>query len=128
MKKPRILAIDDENSFTDLLAQYFEPRGYSIDVASNGADGLELLDRNMHDVVLLALKMAGLSGDEVLKEIRQRNVNTKVIFISAFSDSGKTKERLLGEGVFAFVEKPVTSLKLLEDIVNMAVSTNDRDG
>jgi DNA-binding NtrC family response regulator len=99
-----------------------------MDVASNGADGLELLDRKGYDVVLLDLKMAGLSGDEVLKEIRQRNVNAKVIFITAFSDSGKTKERLMGEGAFAFVEKPVTSLKLLEDIVNMAVSTDNRDG
>jgi len=117
MGKPRILSIDDEPNFTDLIKQYFEPRGYDINVASKGKEGLELLNQSDYDVVLLDLKMAGIDGDEVMREIHSSGKNIKVIFITAYSDSGKTKKRLLEEGAFAFIEKPITSLKSLEDLV-----------
>ncbi len=118
MKKPRILSVDDEASFTDLLKQYFEPRGYEIEVTSEGAKALELLSKNHYDVALLDLKMTGINGDEVMMEIKRRGLDIKVIFITAYSDSGKTKERLMAEGAYAFLEKPITSLKHLEEVLN----------
>jgi len=124
MKMTRILSIDDEASFTELLRQYFEPRGHEIDVASDGSEGLDLLRRNGYDVVLLDLKMVGLNGDEVMEEIKRSNMDTKIIFITAYSDSGKTKKRLIKKGAYAFVEKPIASLKHLEDIVNRAAKAD----
>jgi CheY-like chemotaxis protein len=123
MKKPRILAVDDETSFLDILQQYFEPRGYEIDITPDGGVAIGLLSGKKYDVALLDLKMIGLNGDEVLGEIRRLGLETKVIFITAFSDSGKTGQRLLEEGAFAFIEKPVTSLKDLEALVNRASGT-----
>ena len=124
MKKPRILSVDDETSFTDLIKQYFEPRGYEIDVASTGDEGLTLLHQNKYDVVLLDLKMVGISGDEVMKEVKRMDAGMKVIFITAFSDSGKTGKRLMDEGAYAFLEKPLPSLKKLEDLVNEAMEAD----
>lgn len=121
MKKPRILSVDDEANFTDLLKQYFEPRGYEIEVTSQGGKAIEMLSENHYDVVLLDLKMSGINGDEVLEEIKRRGLGVKVIFISAYCDSGKTKERLMEEGAYAFLEKPITSLKHLEDVINRAM-------
>jgi len=123
MKRPRILSVDDEASFLDILKQYFEPRGYEIDVTPDGSVAIDLLKEKRHDVALLDLKMIGLNGDEVLCEIKRLGLDTRVIFITAFSDSGKTGQRLLEEGAFAFIEKPVTSLKDLEDLVNRAAGT-----
>jgi len=123
MKKPKILSVDDEKSFTDFLKQYFEPRGYEIDVASNGNEGLDLVDNNKYDVVLLDLKMGGVGGDEIMGKIQESNADTRVIFITAFNDAGKTKENLLEEGAYAFVEKPVTSLKALEELINKAAES-----
>lgn len=116
----RILSIDDETSFLDMLKQYFEPRGYEIDVTSDGSDGLELLKKREYDVVLLDLKMAGISGEEVMAGINNMGLRVKVIFITAYDDLGKTKDRLVKQGAFAFVEKPLTSLKDLEKLINSA--------
>ena len=121
MDKIRILAVDDETSFTDLLKQYFEPRGYKIDVASDGNAGLKCVSENEYDVALLDLKMGGVNGDEIMKEIKESGAKTAVIFITAFSDSGQTKSRLIKEGAFAFLEKPLTSLKDLENLINESV-------
>ena len=118
MDKPRILSVDDEASFTELIKNYFEPRGYDIDIASSGDVGVELCRKKKYDVVLLDLKMVGLDGDEVMREIQVINRDIRVIFITAFSDSGKTRDRLLNEGAYAFLEKPISSLKKLEDIIN----------
>ncbi len=60
----------------------------------------------------------------MLLEIKNSDINTKVIFITAYSDSGKTKKRLLKEGAYAFVEKPIVSLKCLEDIIVNAVKAD----
>jgi DNA-binding NtrC family response regulator len=124
MKKPRILSIDDEVNFTDFLKQYFEPRGYRIDVTSEGEKGLELLRENKCDVVLLDLRMAGLDGEEVMHELKKIDSGIKTIFITAYSDSGITKARLLQEGAYAFIEKPVLNLKELEDLVNKAANAD----
>ncbi len=127
MKKPRILTIDDEGSFTEMLKQYFEPREYEINTAGDGDEGLERLKERRYDVVLLDFKMAGLSGEEVIKEINQLYPGTKTIFITAYTNSGKTKTQLLKEGAYAYVEKPISSLKDLEDLVNEAANSEVKE-
>ena len=116
----RILSIDDETNFTDMLRQYFEPRGHEIDVTSDGTDGLELMKRKKYDVVLLDLKMPGLSGEQVLEKIKESGQDVKAIFITAYGDFGKTKEMLMKKGAYAFLEKPIASLKELERIMTGA--------
>ena len=121
-KKPTIIALDDETAFIEVLKEYFELRGYNIVVASNAVLGIELINHNRPDIVILDLKMPGISGDEIMKLIKSKWPETKVIFITAFEDAGKTKARLLNAGAYAFIEKPVKSLKELEAVVNKAYS------
>ncbi|MFH1411516.1 MAG: response regulator [Candidatus Omnitrophota bacterium] len=127
MKKISILSIDDEASFLGMIKQYFEPRGYEIDIASEGAEGLELIRKKTYDVALLDLKMGGMNGDEIMRSIKRAAPATRVIFITAFSDSGKTQKRLTDEGAYAFVEKPVTSLKALEELVMKAAADKEQE-
>ena len=118
MAKPRIVAIDDEVEFIDMLQNYFGPRGYDINVALRGAKGIEIVKEKKPDVVLMDLKMPGIDGDEVLKLLQSMTPAPKVIFITAYDDGGKTKARLLKMGAYAYLDKPIASLKDLEDIVN----------
>jgi len=120
MEKPRIVAIDDEVEFIDMLKNYFEPRGYDIDIAFRGTKGIELVKTKQPDVVLIDLKMPGIDGDEVLSLLKSIKPSLKVIFITAYDDGGKTKARLLKMGAYACLDKPIASLKELEDIVNKA--------
>lgn len=120
MAKPRIVAIDDEVEFIDMLTNYFVPRGYDIATAIRGTKGIELVKERKPNVVLMDLKMPGIDGDEVLTLLKSMDPAPKVIFITAYDDGGKTKARLLRMGAHACLDKPISSLKELEEIVNKA--------
>jgi two-component system response regulator (stage 0 sporulation protein F) len=72
--------------------------------------------------------MEGMNGREVLKHIAEVSPHTKTIFISAYSDAGKTKTGLLRDGAYAFLEKPIASLKELEYLVNQAAKSDQEKG
>ncbi len=120
MAKPTIVAIDDEIEFIDMLQNYFAPRGYDIEVAVRGAKGIEIVKEKKPDVVLMDLKMPGIDGDEVLRLLKSMEPSPKVIFVTAYDDGGKTKARLLRMGAYAYFDKPIASLKELEEAINKA--------
>jgi two-component system, response regulator, stage 0 sporulation protein F len=120
--KPRIVAIDDETGFIDILQSYFTPRGYEIDTATRAAVGIEIVKQKRPDVVLMDLKMPGIDGDEALRLLKSMDPSPKVILITAYDDGGKTKARLLKAGAYACLDKPITSLKSLEDTINTAAN------
>lgn len=120
--KPRIVAIDDESEFIDMLLSYFVPRGYEIEVSIRGVKGLELIRDNKPDVVLCDLKMPGIDGDEVLRLLGTMQPAPKLIFVTAYDDGGKTRARLLKMGAYAYFDKPIASLKTLEETINKAVN------
>ena len=122
MPKPKIVAIDDEAEFIDVIRNYFELRGYDITVAIRGTKGIELVKEKKPDVVLIDLKMPGIDGDEVLSLLRSMDPSPKVIFVTAYDDGGKTKARLLKMGAYAYFDKPISSLKDLEETVNKAAN------
>ena len=122
MKKPRIVAIDDESEFISMLESYFVPRGYDIYFANRGVMGIALIRERKPDIVLMDLKMPGLDGDEVLRMIGELNPTPKVIFVTAYDDGGKTKARLLKMGAYAYFDKPIPSLKSLEEELVKAVN------
>lgn len=123
MSKPRIVAIDDEAEFVDVIKNYFELRGYDITIAVRGTKGIELVKEKKPDVVLMDLKMPGIDGDEVLSLLKSMKPSPKVIFVTAYDDGGKTKARLLKMGAYAYFDKPVASLRELEEMVNKAAQS-----
>ena len=122
MTKPKIVAVDDEVEFIGMLQDYFLPRGYDLDVAVRGAKGIEIIKEKKPKVVLMDLKMPGIDGDEVLKLIKSMDPSPKVIFITAYDDGGKTKARLLKMGAYACLDKPIASLKDLEETIKKAAA------
>ncbi len=120
MTKPKIVAIDDEVDFITMLQDYFGLRGYEIEVAIRGAKGIELVKNKKPDIVLMDLKMPGIDGDEVLKLLKSMEPSPQIIFVTAYDDGGKTKARLLKMGAYAYFDKPISSLKDLEETINKA--------
>ena len=118
---PTIVAIDDEMEFTKTLDHFFSVRGYTVHVALTGTSGLELVQYHQPDVVLVDLKLPGMDGDEILTRIRSTQPKTKVIVITAYNDGGKTRDRLLSLGAFAYFDKPLSSLRDLADAVKRAL-------
>ena len=78
----RILIIEDEKDINQLLAQTLQDHGYETVSVWNGLDGIQQLQKQHFDMVLLDLMLPFKSGDEVLKEIR-KDCDIPVLVISA---------------------------------------------
>ena len=119
----KLLTIDDELEFTNLIRSYFTPRGFEVLVANHGDDGVAMAQRERPEVCLIDLKMPGLHGDEVLKRIKEMHPSVKPIMITAFQDDdGKTKNHIMSIGVCAYFEKPIASMRKLEETIKEALS------
>lgn len=123
MAKPKLAVIDDELEFAKALDAFFRRRGYDVSIALRGTSAIQLVDEQRPDVVLMDLKMPGMDGAEALAAIRRRHPQTQVIIITAYSDEGRTRERVLALGAFAHFEKPVSSIQTLAETVQRALAS-----
>lgn len=101
----KVLLIEDEKLIRMFIVEYFSKQGAKVVEASDGYEGLSLLD-NSFDIVLLDIMMPGIDGYEVCKLIRQKS-EVPILFISALSeDENKLKGYELGAD--DFISKPFT--------------------
>lgn len=103
--KANILIIDDDESMREGCRQTLEEDGFRVRMAENGARGLELTARESFDIILLDLKMPGLSGMEVLGRLKESNVNSCVIVITGFATVDAAVEAMK-LGACDFITKP----------------------
>ena len=117
----KLLTIDDENEFTAIIRSYFGVRGYEVFTASHGDEGLKIFRAEKPQICLIDLKMPGLHGDEVMREILLEAPNTKCIMITASEGEGKTRAKLIEMGAYTCFDKPLSSLKDLEQKIKEAL-------
>jgi DNA-binding response OmpR family regulator len=116
----KILAVDDEPGICDILKKTFGPIGFTVLTATNGRDALGLVKKEKPKIVFLDIRMLGMSGLEVLKEIKRIDKNTKVIMVTVMDDE-KTKSQAKKSGADDFVAKPFMS-DYLEAVVAKQVN------
>lgn len=115
MDKFRILLVDDERDYINTLAERLEMRNQNVTVAYSGEEALEFISRNKPDVVLLDLRMPGMDGIEVLKEIKINHPDIEVVILSGKGTaSDKAEAKILQ--AFEYLEKPAD----LEQIIDTA--------
>ena len=117
----KLLAIDDEKEFTNLIQGYFSSRGYQVMIANEGQTGLKIAKEQKPDVCLIDLKMPGVHGDELMKQILAALPDTKCIMITASEGEEKTRSHLMETGAYACFDKPLTSLRDLESKIKEAL-------
>ena len=86
MDKKRILLVDDEADFLEVIKNRLEVNGYQVITASDGKEALELLKKEKVDAVLLDILMPQMNGIETLKQIREDNKQLPVFMLTAYSD------------------------------------------
>jgi len=111
----KILIIEDEGSQRMLLREFLEERGYTVDEAETGEEGIERVKKMAFDVVLIDIRLPDISGIEVLREIRTINPEIKAIMITAFQDVKLVVESLK-RGAFNYLVKPINLEELLINI------------
>ena len=110
MSEISILVVDDEKEIEDLVEIYLVSDGYKVFKADNAQKGLELLEKESVQLVLLDIMMPGMDGLEMCKRIRETN-NIPIIMLSARS-TDLDKILGLGTGADDYVVKPFNPLEL----------------
>ena len=110
----KILVVEDEPSFSDALSYLLGREGFDISVADTGIKAVEEFDRHGADLVLLDLKLPGLSGTEVCRQIRSKS-NVPIIMLTA-KDTEVDKVVGLELGADDYVTKPYSTRELVARI------------
>ncbi len=110
---PVVLIVEDEPDVAETYRLWLEA-DYEVRMAQDGDEGLELLDESV-DVVLLDRMMPGLSGDEVLERIRERDLGCRVSMVTAVEPDFD----ILEMGFDAYLSKPIRSEELHETVENL---------
>jgi DNA-binding NtrC family response regulator len=85
-EKSKLLVIDDDESIRKVLTVTLQDAGYQVLAADNGEKGLEIFADEGPDIILCDLRMPGMDGISVLKEIKARAPDKEVIVISGYAD------------------------------------------
>ena len=115
--KRRILVIDDEKAIRDSLKMILEYDGYECLLAPSGQTGLSVISHDAPDLVFLDIKMPGLDGLEVLREIRSLDQGMPVVMISGHG-TVSTAVEATKLGAFDFLEKPLSTERVTVTIRN----------
>jgi len=116
-----ILVIDDDESMRVGCVQTLSEEGYRVQAVENGYKGLEKTKDESFDVILLDLKMPGISGMEVLKKLKENDSNSSVIVITGYATIDSAVEAMK-QGAHDFLTKPFAP-EALSSVVKGAVNS-----
>lgn len=114
-----ILVIDDEKNIREGLAADFEMDGYNVKLAANGKEGLDYLSKGDVDIVITDLRMSGISGEDVLKQVTTQMPGIPVIVLTGHG-SIDSAVSAMQNGAYDFLTKPL-NLEHLELVVKRAL-------
>ena len=108
----RILVAEDEKDLNQVISKHLQREGYSVDSCYTGEDALTFLESGTFDIAILDVMMPLLSGFDVLRNIRQKNISTPVLLLTA-KDSVQDKVYGLDIGADDYMVKPFSFDELL---------------
>ncbi len=115
LDKARLLIVDDEEGMRDTLFDILTDRGYEVETAASGVEGVEKARNGSFNVVLLDIRLPDWLGTEVLREIKKASPRVEVIMMTAYA-SLETSIQALNQGAYAYVLKPLSVEELLVTI------------
>src|SRR6266516_1310394 len=108
---PRILVVDDEETVTVTLAGVLELDGYGVMASTSGEIALELMRSHPFDVVLTDLRMEGVDGFDLLRELRKISPGSVAIVLTGYG-SLDSAVQALRDGAYDYLVKPCDVLEL----------------
>ncbi len=118
-RKEKILIVDDEKIVRESLFHWFEEDNYQVETAEDGETALQKYEKEKYDLLLVDMKMPGMSGLDLLSKIKEIDKDALIILITAFA-SVPTAITALKNGAFDYVTKPVDPDELAH-LVNKAL-------
>jgi DNA-binding NtrC family response regulator len=118
-KQINILIVDDETSVADILKDCVSDTERSVDVCYNGLDGIERIQNNCYDLIIVDLVMPKIGGLDVLKYAKKENPDVLVIIITGYA-SLETAIMAVKEGAYDYIRKPC-KLEEIRIVVDNAI-------
>ncbi|MDH4206699.1 MAG: response regulator [Desulfobacteraceae bacterium] len=115
MERMNILLVDDDQNFLSVAKKRLAKRGHTVQTLSNGTEVFEKLQAQSIHVVVLDVKMPGISGIEILKEIKKNFPLVQVIMLTGVPTVGCAADSLKS-GALNYLIKPVDIEELLQKI------------
>jgi len=117
----RVLLLEDDYLYKISIKEYLEDLEFTVDAFDNGDDAFDSLYENYYDLLLLDIRVPGMSGHEILKRIREDGKNTPVIIITSLTD---TESLSIGFefGCNDYLKKPFDLIELRYRIDNVIKS------
>jgi len=111
----KVLIVDDNKDITDLISKYLNLNNHECHVANDGRNGLNLIESQNHDVVLLDVSMPEFSGIDVVNTIAKKDKSSlrKIILFTASSVTRNEIDKLLELGVYSCLKKPMDPDELI---------------
>ena len=113
--KIRLLVVDDEVGYLEVLSKRLQKRDLDVTTASTGQRGIQLLRRNTFDVAVVELKMVDMDGIEVLRIFKLMDPDLAVIILTGHGSEQAAREGI-ERGAFDYLTKPCDLESLLEII------------
>ncbi|MFZ3014684.1 MAG: sigma-54 dependent transcriptional regulator [Nitrospira sp.] len=101
----KILVVDDEQSLREVLSIMLKRAGYAVTSAMDGEEAIELLNKEIFDLVITDLRMPKIDGMEVLKAVKSASPETVVLIITAFASADSAVEAMK-QGAYDYLTKP----------------------
>ncbi len=114
---PQLLFIDDDAHLLESFSDFFSPKGFKIDTATDGLEALKSINKTAYDVIITDISMPRLNGLDLVANIKntELNRNTPIFILSGNIDATAVK-RIAKLGILEVLSKPVTGSILLEKI------------
>jgi DNA-binding response OmpR family regulator len=122
----KILLVEDEIEIANFLIQCLKHEGYTVEHVDNGKDAVKAILDGDFDVVLLDLLLPQMSGEEVLKKVRDKQNTAPIIVLTVIQD-GDSKINLLNLGADDYIVKPFSFEELAGRIKSVFRRTNQKD-
>lgn len=110
-----LLIIDDNQDIANMFSKYFKLKNHNVSVANSGQNGLQMIETQKFDVILLDLAMPDFSGRDIVDHLYKNNkINShKIVTLTASSVSDDDKIDLQKKGVHSILRKPIDPDELL---------------
>lgn len=115
MAKEKVLLVDDEQEFTQVLSERMGSRGLQVEAVDNGRAAIRKIKQETYDAIILDMVMPGMDGMETLKHIRELNPDIQIILLTGHATLEKGVEAVK-LGALDFLEKPADIQKLMDKI------------
>ncbi len=122
--KKNILVIDDEEVVLEFFQELLIEDGYLVGVARTGEEGLEAIEREFFDLVIVDKNLPGINGLEVIKRAKKLSPDTEIIIVTGYASFESVMEAI-ELGVISYLTKPFEDITKVKNNIKKALEKQD---